>query len=267
MILSVLILCFVSVSACAKHVQPDEENNAQVTAELCNEVDRYDDWSLYHDQWVSETFDYERYQWKAGKGYPVKDSKFYEKTDYDKYSTETLMRLAQDGDKAANLELALRNYSYSSGSLSNAEHFCLTAVADGFSAMTSCMISSYGEKVAKQMANDQSQQSERQLELRLMLLGWIEVSKDFDDIFAQRFAEVLKPGYQRNDITDAMIENAAQDIRKKLKEVRQSRKQYKETLTVDVEQKMPELWRFLEQNKLKEQVINGCFNESHYAKQ
>ncbi|HEY9031356.1 MAG TPA: hypothetical protein VIM93_08345 [Kangiella sp.] len=267
MILSGLILCTVCVSACAKHVQPDEENNAQVTAELCNEVDRYDDWSLYHDQWVSETFDYERYQWKAGKGYPVKKSQFYEKTDYDKYSTETLMRLAQDGDKAANLELAQRYYYFSSGNLNSAEPFCYMAVVDGFSAMTSCMISSYGAKLAKEMAKNQSAQSDRQRELRLMLLGWIEISKDVDDIFAKRFAETLKPGYQRNDITDVMIENAAQDIRQKLKVTRKNRKPYKETLTVDVEQKMPELWRILEKNKLEEQVINGCINESHYAKQ
>ncbi|ACV27873.1 hypothetical protein [Kangiella koreensis] len=267
MMISGLILCVMSVSACAKHVRPAENYSEQVTAELCNEVNRYQDWVLYHDQWVSDTFDSERYQWKVGRGYPVKESKFYQKTDYDKYSTETLMRLAQDGDKAANLELAQRYYYFSSGNLNSAEHFCYMAVVDGLSAMTSCMISSYGAKVAKQMAKDQSAQSERQLELRLVLLGWIDITKDFDDIFAQRFAEVIKPGYQRNDITDAMIENAARDIRKKLKSDRQNRKQYKETLSANVEQKMPELWRLLEQKKFDENIINGCLNESQYATQ
>ncbi len=266
--ISGIMLCLCSTEADARHTPPNASEKIEtVSSELCSEVERYDDWQHYHDLWVSETFDYERYQWKASKGYLVKDSKFNQTTDYDEFSTETLMQLAQEGDKAANLELAQRNYYFLGGNLSDAEQYCYMAVADGFSAMTSCIISSFGEKVVKQMAKDQGEASRKQLRLRLKLLGWIEVTKDFDDIFAQRFAGILKPGYQRNDITDAMIENAAQDIRQKLKEVRQSRKQYKETLTVDVEQKMPELWRILEQNKLEEQVINGCFEEGRYAKQ
>ncbi|MBD3652908.1 MAG: hypothetical protein HUJ19_02980 [Kangiella sp.] len=250
----------------AKHVEPDYTKQSQAASEeLCEAVKYYDDWELYHDQWVSEIFDFERFQWRASKGYPVKESKFYERTDYDKYSTETLMRLAQEGDKAANLELAQRHYYFRSGKVSDAEHFCYMAVVDGFSAMTSCVISSYGEKIARQMAKDKGQSSEHQLRLRLKLLAWTEITEDFDDIFAQQFAEILKPGYQRNDITDAMIDAAAEDIRDQLKLARQERKQYKETLRFDVKQKMPELWRILEQNKLEEQVINSCFIENEYA--
>ncbi|MBD3667321.1 MAG: hypothetical protein HUJ16_05140 [Kangiella sp.] len=252
----------------AKHVEPDETRQSQeVSEELCKAVKNYDDWQLYHDQWVSEAFDLERFQWQASKGYPVKESKFYERTDYDKYSTETLMRLAQEGDKAANLELAQRHYYFRSGKVSDAEHFCYMAVVDGFSAMTSCMISSYGEKVARQMAKDQGQSSERQLKLRLKLLGWTQISQDFDDVFAQQFAEILKPGYQRNDITDAMIKDAAKSIREELKLARQQRKEYKETLTFDVKQEMPELWRILENNQQNESMINSCFKESQYATQ
>ncbi|AUD79848.1 hypothetical protein CW740_11545 [Kangiella profundi] len=252
----------------AKHVEPDDTRQSQeVSEELCKAVKNYDDWQLYHDQWVSEAFDLERFQWQASKGYPVKESRFYERTDYDKYSTETLMRLAQEGDKAANLELAQRHYYFRSGKVSDAEHFCYMAVVDGFSAMTSCMISSYGEKVARQMAKDQGQSSERQLKLRLKLLGWTQISQDFDDVFAQQFAEILKPGYQRNDITDAMIKDAAQSIREELKLARQKRKEYKETLTFDVKQEMPELWRILENNQQNESMINSCFKESQYATQ
>lgn len=267
-VLSGILLCLCSTVANAKHINPNDIEKAEaVSSELCREVERYDDWQLYHDLWVSEAFDYERYQWKASKGYPVKNSKFYQTTDYDKFSSETLMQLAQDGDKAANLELAQRSYYLLSANLSNAEHYCYMAVVDGFSAMTSCMISSYGEKVVKHMANDQGEPSQQQLRLRVKLLGWTEISKGFDDIFAQRFAMMLKPGYQHNDITVAMIEAAAQDIRIKLKLARQERKQYKQVITVGVEQKMPELWRLLEQNKHDEQAINGCFEESQYAKQ
>lgn len=261
-----LFLCLCSMLVNAKHVEPDYARQPQtVSEELCEAVKDYDDWKIYHDQWISEAYDLERYQWQASKGYPVKDSRFYERTDYDKYSTETLMRLAQEGDKAANLELAQRHYYFRSGKVTDAEHFCYMAVVDGFSAMTSCMISSYGEKIARQMAKDQGQSSERQLKLRLKLLGWTQISQDFDDIFAQQFAEILKPGYQRNDITDAMIKDVAESIREELKLARQERKQYKETLTFDVKQKMPELWRMLEQNKLEEQVINSCFIENEYA--
>lgn len=263
-----LLLCLCSLLVNAKHIEPDYSRQKEATSEeLCEAVKDYDDWQLYHDQWVSEAFDFERYQWQASKGYPVKESKFYERTDYDKYSTETLMRLAQEGDKAANLELAQRHYYFRSGKVSDAEHFCYMAVVDGFSAMTSCMISSYGEKIARQMAKDQGQTSERQLKLRLKLLGWIQISQDFDDIFAQQFAEILKLGYQGNDITDVMIKDAAESIRQELKLARQNRKQYKETLAVNVKQKMPELWRLLEQNRLEEQVINGCLKESQYATQ
>ena len=265
-VLNGMLLCLCSVLANAKHVEPDVTEQTDATpAELCEQVERYDDWQLFHDQWMSEAFDYARFKWRARKGYLVKESKFYERTDYDKYSTETLMRLAQEGDKAANLELAQRHYYFRSGKVTDAEHFCYMAVVDGFSAMTSCMISSYGEKIARQMAKDQGQSSERQLKLRLKLLGWTQISQDFDDIFAQQFAEILKPGYQRNDITDAMIKDAAESIREELKLARQERKQYKETLTFDVKQKMPELWRMLEQNKLEEQVINSCFIENEYA--
>ena len=265
-VLSGILLWLCSTVVNAKHVEPDVAAKADATPpELCEQVERYDDWQLFHDQWMSEAFDYARFQWRASKGYPVKESKFYERTDYDKYSTETLMRLAQEGDKAANLELAQRHYYFRSGKVTDAEHFCYMAVVDGFSAMTSCMISSYGEKIARQMAKDQGQSSERQLKLRLKLLGWTQISQDFDDIFAQQFAEILKPGYQRNDITDAMIKDAAESIREELKLARQERKQYKETLTFDVKQKMPELWRMLEQNKLEEQVINSCFIENEYA--
>lgn len=261
-----VLLCLCTMLVNAKHVEPDYAKQSQAASEeLCEAVKYYDDWELYHDQWVSEIFDFERFQWRASKGYPVKESKFYERTDYDKYSTETLMRLAQEGDKAANLELAQRHYYFRSGKVSDAEHFCYMAVVDGFSAMTSCVISSYGEKIARQMAKDKGQSSEHQLRLRLKLLAWTEITEDFDDIFAQQFAEILKPGYQRNDITDAMIDAAAEDIRDQLKLARQERKQYKETLTVDVKQKMPELWRMLEQNKLEEQVINSCFIENEYA--
>ncbi|MHC9511727.1 hypothetical protein [Kangiella sp. M94] len=266
--ISGIMLCLCSTVADARHTPPNaSEKTETVSSELCSEVERYDDWQLYHDLWVSEAFDYERYQWKVSKGYLVKDSKFYQTTDYDEFSTETLRQLAQDGDKAANLELAQRNYYFLGGNLSDAEQYCYIALADGFSAMTSCMISSYGEKVVKQMAKDQGEPSQKQLRLRLKLLGWIEVTKDVDDIFAQRFAGILKPGYQRDDITDAMIEAAAQKIRMELELARQKRQHYKETLYADVEQKMPELWRLLEQNKLEEQVINGCFEEDQYAKQ
>ncbi|WP_290622204.1 hypothetical protein [Kangiella sp.] len=261
-----VLLCLCTMLVNAKHVEPDYTKQSQAASEeLCEAVKYYDDWELYHDQWVSEIFDFERFQWRASKGYPVKESKFYERTDYDKYSTETLMRLAQEGDKAANLELAQRHYYFRSGKVSDAEHFCYMAVVDGFSAMTSCVISSYGEKIARQMAKDKGQSSEHQLRLRLKLLAWTEITEDFDDIFAQQFAEILKPGYQRNDITDAMIDAAAEDIRDQLKLARQERKQYKETLRFDVKQKMPELWRILEQNKLEEQVINSCFIENEYA--
>lgn len=263
-----LLLCLCSMLVDAKHVEPDDTRQSQeVSEELCKAVKNYDDWQLYHDQWVSEAFDLERFQWQASKGYPVKESRFYERTDYDKYSTETLMRLAQEGDKAANLELAQRHYYFRSGKVSDAEHFCYMAVVDGFSAMNSCMISSYGEKVARQMAKDQGQSSERQLKLRLKLLGWTQISQDFDDVFAQQFAEILKPGYQRNDITDAMIKDAAQSIREELKLARQQRKEYKETLTFDVKQEMPELWRILENNQQNESMINSCFKESQYATQ
>lgn len=263
-----LLLCLCSMLVDAKHVEPDDTRQSQeVSEELCKAVKNYGDWQLYHDQWVSEAFDLERFQWQASKGYPVKESRFYERTDYDKYSTETLMRLAQEGDKAANLELAQRHYYFRSGKVSDAEHLCYMAVVDGFSAMTSCMISSYGEKVARQMAKDQGQSSERQLKLRLKLLGWTQISQDFDDVFAQQFAEILKPGYQRNDITDAMIKDAAQSIREELKLARQQRKEYKETLTFDVKQEMPELWRILENNQQNESMINSCFKESQYATQ
>ncbi len=265
-VLSGILLWLCSTVVNAKHVEPDAAAKAEATPlELCEQVERYDDWQLFHDQWMSEAFDYARFQWRASKGYPVKESKFYERTDYDKYSTETLMRLAQEGDKAANLELAQRHYYFRSGKVSDAEHFCYMAVVDGFSAMTSCVISSYGEKIARQMAKDKGQPSEHQLRLRLKLLAWTEITEDFDDIFAQQFAEILRPGYQRDDISDDMIEAAAEDIRDELQLARDERKQYKETLTFDVKQKMPELWRMLEQNKLEEQVINSCFIENEYA--
>ena len=177
------------------------------------------------------------------------------------------MRLAQDGDKAANLELALRNYYYQSGSLSGSEHFCFMAVVDGFSAMSSCMISSYGEKVARQMAKDQGKESEEQFQLRLKLLGWVEISQHLNDVFAQRFAEILKPGYQRNDITEAMIKKSAEAIRVEINKARNERKKYKETLSVDSEKEMPKLWFYLEQNQLEERAINSCLQESQYAKQ
>lgn len=261
-----LLLCLCSMLSEAKSVKPDVTSQTKVASkELCEAVKNYDDWQLNHDQWISESFNFERYQWQASKGYPVKESKFYERTDYDKYSTETLMRLAQEGDKAANLELAQRHYYYGSGRVSDAEHFCYMAVVDGFSAMTSCMISSYGEKVARQMAKDQGQLSDKQMSLRLNLLGWAQINKDFDDIFAQKFAESLRPRYEHTEITSTMIDGAAESIREKLKQERQQRKQYKETLTFDVKQKMPELWRILESNQQDESMINGCFKEGQHA--
>lgn len=261
-----LLLCLCSILVNAKHVEPDVISQAKAASEeLCDAVKNYDDWQLYHDRWISEAYDLERYQWQASKGYPVKDSRFYERTDYDKYSTETLMRLAQEGDKAANLELAQRHYYFRSGKVTDAEHFCYMAVVDGFSAMTSCMISSYGEKVARQMAKDQGKLSDKQMSLRLKLLGWAQITKDFDDIFAQRFAESLRPRYRHTEITSTMIDGAAESIREKLKQERQQRKQYKETLTFDVKRKMPELWRILKSNEQDESMINGCFKESQYA--
>ncbi|MCW8857548.1 MAG: hypothetical protein OQJ95_09310 [Kangiella sp.] len=262
-----LLLGLMSNSIAAKHAEVKVEAGQELYPDLCEKVAGYDDWRLVREQWVSERYDLERFNWRAAKGYPVKDSKFYERTDYDQYSTETLMRLAQDGDKAANLELAQRNYYFRSGSLSNAEPYCYMAVVDGFSGITSCMISSYGEKVVKQMAKDQGKQSDQEFKLRLELLGWIEYSLGLDDLFAQRFAEILKPGYQRDDISQAMISESAAAIRKKIYKTRSQRKQYKETLTVDIEQEMPILWRYLEQNKLEEQAINSCLQESQYAKQ
>lgn len=261
-----LLLCLCSMLVDAKHVEPDDTRQSQeVSEELCEAVKNYDDWQLYHDQWISESFNFERYQWQASKGYPVKESKFYERTDYDKYSTETLMRLAQEGDKAANLELAQRHYYYGSGRVSDAEHFCYMAVVDGFSAMTSCMISSYGEKIARQMAKDQGQLSDKQMSLRLKLLGWSQITKDFNDIFVQKFAESLRPRYEHTEITSTMIDGAAESIREKLKQERLQRKQYKETLTFDVKQEMPELWRILESNQQDESMINGCFKEGQDA--
>lgn len=261
-----LLLCLCSILVNAKHVEPDVSAQTEETSpELCEAVKDYDDWQLYHDQWVSESFDFERYQWQASKGYPVKESRFYERTDYDKYSTETLMRLGQEGDKAANLELARRHYYLRSGRVSDAEHFCYMAVVDGFSAMTSCMISSYGEKVARRMAKDQGKLSDKQMSLRLKILGWMQVTKDFDDIFAQKFAKNLRPRYEHAEINSAMIDGAAESIREKLTLDRQQRKQYKETLTFDVKQKMPQLWRILENNEWDESMINGCFKESQYA--
>ena len=225
------------------------------TKELCQKVSNYSDWDEVQGQWVSETFERERYWWRLSHGYPVLQSPFYESSHYDQLTDKALQQLAADNDPIANLQLAQRHYFLRPKGIEGGEQYCYQAVIDGYTALYPCMITAQATQLIQQRAMDGPAPSQKQISIQLNVLAWIALSKDADDMFAKRFAETLAAGYESNQLSPSRIKMAKQTLANSIAEQRNQRPV---SPAINSKQTMPALWSYLEQHGLEEKAINRC---------